>query len=248
MDEKRVVYAPVELPYMVSPLEEMLEAAVAVVGRRLSPPKVEFEEGVPAHEETPTRRASWGAPPEIVVSRECFPHRGLSPSYRKWLKVPPGSLYSGPGSLNSDYGNQKQTSRQTGKLAMPICDSEVHRILTSPALLDHESVCFDDGQLGINFTNCPALDVNVPGLPIRESSGDMNDYYSSSGARLLRMIAVEVGHLYPDFAEIAHNYRPGRHGMSVRLSGHATRILMEAATVYAFSEYDESASGDSSAR
>jgi len=214
MDEKRVVYAPVELPYRMSPLEEMLDIAVATVGRRLDPPHLEFQEGYS------------GAPPEIVVSRGCFPHRGLSPSYRKWLRVPPGALDSG-------YDRRKQTSQRSDKLAMPICDREVQRILTSATLLEREAVRFHDRSdpQGIDFIN----------LPLRDPTGDiLNEYYSYPDAQFLRRIGEQIGQSGQEFAEIAGNCRRWRRGLGVRLGDYAVTVLLEAATVYAFSVSDES--------
>lgn len=219
MDRKRVVYAPVELPYRASPLEEMLEAAVAVVGRQLTPPQVEL-----------AAVGCFGTPPEITVSRVCPPGLGLAPEYRKWVKVPPLPHRSG-------YGSHGQQYQPAGKLAMPFTDIEIQRILTSSDLLDHECVCFRRGtEGGTSIANYATAD---------SSGGLMNDYYSYPDEYLLEMIGKAVGDAYPEFAEVARNCRrrPGQRIQDVRLSDHAARVLMEAATVYAFSRYDEADSG-----
>jgi len=215
MDRKRPVYVPVEMPYHTSPLEEMLETAVAIAGRRLDAPVVEFVEG------------SSGNAAEIIVSRECVPRYGLSPSYRKWLTVPTSGI-------ECRYGHQSEYQRpQSSDSAMPIADDKIQYVLTSPALLRHEAVLFRLDPWSMDFANLPLLDGTKENM--------LNDYYAYPDSELLREVWKHLAEPNRDFTEMAKNCLRLRHrGSGMRLSDYAARVLMDEITAYAFSSAEES--------
>ena len=213
MNDKRPVYVPVEMPYRVSPLEEMLEASLARVGRHLGAPLVEFSDGYAV------------SPPEIVVSREYAPQYGVSLSCRKWLTVPPrvaaGINASGP--ARDTFGN--------GTSALPIPDKEVRAMLAVRHLLENESVLFRFGQHDMDVRNYPARD---------GTGGLLNDFYTYPDFDLLRKVKDQFPDPDGELHDIVANcQRRHRRAVGSRVSGHTARLLMDAVTLYVFSSLEE---------